>query len=58
MSARDDAKELLVHYFCRVVREGDFLDSDSRSEIESIVDRIIDAAVEDVRSMLPARGPK
>ena len=45
MGARDEAKELLWHYLDNA-SGGSLLSADCRSEVESIVDRIIDAAVE------------
>lgn len=58
MSARDQAKELLVHYLYHPMPDG-YYSADSVSEMESIVDRIVDAAVEEtkaeIRRLLP--GP-
>ncbi len=45
------AKQLLTHYF-RVSMEDHKLDFDMHTEIESIVDLIIDAAIEEHKMMM------
>lgn len=47
MNKREQAKALLVGYF-EMVSAGGLGDYDSQSEIESIVDLIVEAAVEQV----------
>ena len=50
MDKRESAKKLLVHYFQKSNQDERYLWSwDNRSEIEHIVDLIIDAAKDEIR---------
>ena len=51
MNKREQAKRLLVHYFRMCAKESGFTwDFDNESEIESIVDLIIDAVKEELEN--------
>ena len=51
MNKREQAKGVLVWYFRRVWEESNLrFDYDSRTEIEEIVDLIIDATKEEIRA--------
>lgn len=51
MSPRDEAKSLLKHYLSLSMPAG-FFSGDSYSEMESIVDLIIDAAVSEAHAAI------
>ena len=52
--SRDSAKRLLVHYFDQ--SHNFLLAGECKSEIESIVDHIVDAAVKEVLERFGRRG--
>jgi mannitol-1-phosphate/altronate dehydrogenase len=58
MSAREDAQGLLRHYFQQVYEHAGLnWTSDNHLEINSIVDRIVDAAVEETRAAIARATP-